>query len=240
MDRQTYFKKLSRLVAWRPPRTEAEEVLCDDRKIIFQRPAAQDPGIMGELGTGSAVIGLLGLVKARVDDRRWRALYTLALTVSVECVLVTAILHSLNAELSAGWWRTCAIHLCIIGAAGLICTGGCLCPPARAVQGGLHRVVCRKHISRTHQKILSHHRRRKKKAGRAALLLASPVRDHDVPWHPLTAKTGAPRCRSFQWGQRLFFPHVANPYGGGAICRLSGMGHTLSGAKTGSFLLWVV
>lgn len=251
MDKQTYFKKLSRQVFWRLPQTEAEEVLGDYREILVQRPVEEGASLVEELGTplqaarlvadpkpyrrwltafgvmagclliplllllrtnfyrypiglmavlfalGMAVcllwfrprrkagrepfprgllallawsfvllaaaaavtasiaagawktlplewygrsiqavlwclggaataVGLLGLVKARVADRRWRALYVLALTVLVECVLITAILHSLDGSVT-GWWRAYAIQLGAIGAAGLAGTGAGLC-----------------------------------------------------------------------------------------------------------------
>lgn len=251
MDKQTYFKKLSRLVSWRLPQAEADEVLCDYRELLSQRPPEEDVSLVEELGTpleaarmvtepkpyrlwlvafgvmagclllpevlllranfarfpiglmaalfvlgtavcllwfrprqragrrplprgllplsacvllvlilaaaaavsvaagvwkslplrwhgpillailwclgsAAAAVGLLGLVRARTADRRWRALYVLALTVLVECVLVAAVLCTLDADLSAAW-RAHAVYLATIGAAGLAVTGGCLC-----------------------------------------------------------------------------------------------------------------
>lgn len=80
------------------------------------------------VGTAAAAFGLLGLVKARISDRRWRALYVLGLTILTECLLVTAVLHSLwGADFSSGWWIPYAIHLGVIGGLGLIATGVSLC-----------------------------------------------------------------------------------------------------------------
>lgn len=87
-------------------------------------PLAQ--AILWCLGTLAAAAGLLGLVMARTADHRWRAFYVLALTVLVECVLATALLRTLDADISAAW-SAHAVHLGVIGAVGLAGTGGCLC-----------------------------------------------------------------------------------------------------------------
>ena len=83
---------------------------------------------MGISGTAAAVTGLFGLVKARMSDRRWRALYIMGLLVLVECVLVIANLVSMDlGSLSSGWWVSRTVSLSAIGLAGLAGAGVSLC-----------------------------------------------------------------------------------------------------------------
>ncbi len=79
-------------------------------------------------GTVGAVSGLIGLVKARISDRRWSALYLLGLTSLVECVLVSAILHSMTLDISPfSLWSFHAAEFGVIGVAGLVAMGKSLC-----------------------------------------------------------------------------------------------------------------
>ena len=83
---------------------------------------------MGISGTAAAVTGWFGLVKARMSDRRWRALYIMGLMVLVECVLVIANLVSMDlGSTTSGWWVSCAVSLSAIGLAGLAGAGVSLC-----------------------------------------------------------------------------------------------------------------
>ena len=70
--------------------------------------------------------GLLGVVKARLDDRRWSALYILGLTAVAVCVLILAFLGSLDSA-SGGAWASYALPWGLLGAAGLVGTGVALC-----------------------------------------------------------------------------------------------------------------
>lgn len=71
------------------------------------------------IGLFGAVLGLCGLIKARVSDRRWRAVYSLGLTVLVLCTVALSMLHSMN--LSEGsWWIPYvrrAVWTCLVGLA---------------------------------------------------------------------------------------------------------------------------
>lgn len=79
-------------------------------------------------GTAAALFGLFGLVKARISDRRWRALYVMGLMVLSECVLVIAVLVSMDlGGASSGWWGSCAGSMGLIGLFGLAGTGVALC-----------------------------------------------------------------------------------------------------------------
>ena len=80
-------------------------------------------------GTACALAALPGLVLARCCDRRWLALYTLAVTVAAVCGFVLFLFRSID--------LSCAIRSSIqtyiftrvvpIGAAGLVGTGVALC-----------------------------------------------------------------------------------------------------------------
>ncbi|WP_285824844.1 HAAS signaling domain-containing protein [Schaedlerella arabinosiphila] len=83
---------------------------------------------MSLAGTAAAVLGFFGLVKARISDRRWRALYITGLTVLAECVLVTAALVSMDLDAaSSGWWVSYAGIMGGIGFIGLAGAGVSLC-----------------------------------------------------------------------------------------------------------------
>ena len=79
-------------------------------------------------GTAAAALGLLGLIKGRLSDRRWCSLYVMGLTGLAECVLVLALLVSptLGAS-SSPWMISYAYNLGLIGIAGLIGVGVSLC-----------------------------------------------------------------------------------------------------------------
>ena len=77
-------------------------------------------------GAAGAAAGLLGVVKARLDDRRWSALYILGLTAVAVCVLILAFLTSLDSA-SGVAWASYALPWGLLGAAGLVGTGVALC-----------------------------------------------------------------------------------------------------------------
>ena len=73
-------------------------------------------------------IGLLALVRARIADRRWRAVYILALAGSILGMSVFALWHSMDVSFgTAGWQREFVIRYLAITVLGLIGTGASLC-----------------------------------------------------------------------------------------------------------------
>ena len=92
-------------------------------EIILQRELIIDGG------TVCAVIALAGLLLARLKDRRWLALYTLALTAAVLCVMVqfwvTSIDPSWAMQNNPTWYMFS--KLIPVGVVGLIGTGVALC-----------------------------------------------------------------------------------------------------------------
>ena len=77
-------------------------------------------------GAAGAAAGLLGVVKARLDNRHWSALYILGLTAVAVCVLILAFLTSLDSA-SGVAWASYALPWGLLGAAGLVGTGVSLC-----------------------------------------------------------------------------------------------------------------
>lgn len=75
-------------------------------------------------GFGIAVIGMFGLVKARLEDRRWLAVYALGLTVSALCVAVLALLMNMRLDFNSDGWQMLYfkyyIFLTVIGLGGTV------------------------------------------------------------------------------------------------------------------------
>lgn len=76
------------------------------------------------IGLLAALLALLGMVRARLADRRWRAVYVLGLTVLLATLLLYSILTSM--DLSFGW-RFYALRMALFTALGLAGTGVSLC-----------------------------------------------------------------------------------------------------------------
>lgn len=75
-----------------------------------------------------AVVGMTGLVKARLRDRRWRAVYFLSLSVMLLAFAVLALLTSMDVSSEPDTWWVFTRQLCIeITVFGLIGTGVSLC-----------------------------------------------------------------------------------------------------------------
>lgn len=75
-----------------------------------------------------ALLGLPALVRFRMWDRRWLAVYVLGLTVSVLCMAVMGLLSSLNLDLTvAGWWKPFLVEYGVLTGLGLVGTGVALC-----------------------------------------------------------------------------------------------------------------
>ena len=75
----------------------------------------------------ATITGFLGLVKARMSDYRWRALYVMGLLVLAECVLATAVLVSMDLRVSSDWWVSYGVRLSLLGLVGLAGVGASLC-----------------------------------------------------------------------------------------------------------------
>lgn len=92
-------------------------------QIIFHRELTINGGIVCTL------LAFAGLVLAKCYDRRWLALYTLALTVAVLCSFI--LFHMRRMDLSYAMANSVQTYLFTrlipIGAAGLIGTGVALC-----------------------------------------------------------------------------------------------------------------
>lgn len=75
----------------------------------------------------SAALGLWGLFMARLEDRRWRALYVLALTVSMESLCAYLLLTSMDLDVVT--WGTGAFfaYFALPALLGLAGTGVSLC-----------------------------------------------------------------------------------------------------------------
>lgn len=82
--------------------------------------------VLNLAGIAGAAAGLLGLVKARLSDRRWSALYILGLTAGTVCVLVLAFLTRLDGASEVAW-ASYVLPWGLLGAAGLAGTGVALC-----------------------------------------------------------------------------------------------------------------
>lgn len=79
-------------------------------------------------GSAAAAAAAYGLVKARMADRRWRALYILGLTALIECVLVLALITSIDLTICLpDWWKPYVGQWIILGGSGLFVTGVSLC-----------------------------------------------------------------------------------------------------------------
>ena len=83
-------------------------------------------GAMELTGGIAAAAGIFGLVKARMSERRWQAVYGAALLILAECALVMTILTSLS-SLTPGWWVSGAIIMGITAFAGFAGIGVSLC-----------------------------------------------------------------------------------------------------------------
>ena len=79
-------------------------------------------------GLAMGLTGLLGLVKARLRDRRWRAVYILGLAGALLSLGVWSVFSSMNLDMSAsGWWTPLLMRYGFITIVGLLGTGVALC-----------------------------------------------------------------------------------------------------------------
>lgn len=74
-----------------------------------------------------AVLGMVGLVKARTRDRRWRAVYFLSLSVMMLAFCVLSLLTSMVVSETDTWWSSTWQYSIAITIFGLVGTGVALC-----------------------------------------------------------------------------------------------------------------
>ena len=81
------------------------------------------------------VAGMIGLVRARMRDRRWSGVYVLALTLAVLALAVIAMLYQFSGirpgdyynDLTDGWFRRYILRFALITVTGLVGAGVSLC-----------------------------------------------------------------------------------------------------------------
>lgn len=80
-------------------------------------------------GLGMTVIGIFALVKARTEDRRWTAVYVLALTAMLVSLEQMALMGSMDLTTGTDWAAVspCFYNWVWLAAAGLVGTGVALC-----------------------------------------------------------------------------------------------------------------
>lgn len=79
-------------------------------------------------GSVAMVAGMRGLVKARLSNHRWSALYILALVVLLESLSVLAFLTGMDMSISVpDWWVPYLLRWTALAGAGLFATGVSLC-----------------------------------------------------------------------------------------------------------------
>lgn len=79
-------------------------------------------------GSVAMVAGIRGLIKARLSNHRWSALYILALVVLLEAVSVLALLTGIDTSAPvSNWWVPYLIRWATLAGVGLLATGVSLC-----------------------------------------------------------------------------------------------------------------
>lgn len=80
------------------------------------------------LGVLAGVLGAIGLIRARMCNRRWRALYVLALAAVAVSVSVLTVMRHMSLDIPApGWWIPYFWKNMGLSAVGLVMTGVALC-----------------------------------------------------------------------------------------------------------------
>lgn len=79
-------------------------------------------------GSVAAFAGIQGIIKARLSNHRWCALYILALVVLLEAVSVLALLTGIDTSAPvSNWWVPYVIRWSALAGAGLLATGVAVC-----------------------------------------------------------------------------------------------------------------
>lgn len=86
-------------------------------------------GVLDGIGLAAALLGLWALVRARLKDRRWAALFILALAAVTLILTVLFLLHSYAVDIytPADWWHRYFAGYLTITLLGLAGTGVALC-----------------------------------------------------------------------------------------------------------------
>lgn len=109
--------------------------VCFSPKLI-ELAARWDPGRVGPaihtclrlIGLLAALAGLLGAVRARLADRRWRAVYVLGLTVLLAALLLYSVLTSMDLTATGEpWWFPYLWRMALLTGLGLAGTEVSLC-----------------------------------------------------------------------------------------------------------------
>lgn len=104
--------------------------------VSHQKAVPLPPGTMGQTvtwgfrsaGLFSALLALWGLAGARMENRAWRSLYVMGLTVLALCLLALFCLHNMNLDTSAPqWWLPYLLQGGVTGLLGALLTGAALC-----------------------------------------------------------------------------------------------------------------
>ena len=82
---------------------------------------------LGLNALAAGTVGMIGLVKARLADRRWRAVYVLGLTGAVACLFMWKMYTGMFWEFQPGWQTPYVIRYMVIILVGLLGTGVSLC-----------------------------------------------------------------------------------------------------------------
>lgn len=101
-------------------RFEAFDFLFPDRGWIIRLTLSLNALIAG-------LVGIAGLVKARLEDRRWRAVYVWGLAGVVLNIFLWKVLASMSIDFSGSWQLPYLIRLVTITAAGILGTAVSLC-----------------------------------------------------------------------------------------------------------------
>lgn len=99
-------------------------------ELLLRHPTLGSDITLTLLGSGLAMglIGLFGLIQARMADRRWRAVYILSLAGTLMSLGVWALLTRMDVSFSDnGWQMPILLRYIAITALGLVGMGGSLC-----------------------------------------------------------------------------------------------------------------
>lgn len=83
--------------------------------------------LLGLDALAAGIIGMAGLIKARLTDRRWRAVYVLGLTGAAACAFMWKMFSCMTWEYGPGWQTPLVMRYAFIILMGFIGTGVSLC-----------------------------------------------------------------------------------------------------------------
>lgn len=97
---------------------------------VYRSVALLDDALMWGGGLGMTIIGIFALVKARTEDRRWAAVYVLAMTAMLVALKQLAVLTDMSPHMPRGEWPVLFGYFyrwVTMAAVGLVGTGVALC-----------------------------------------------------------------------------------------------------------------